>query len=52
MSNFVRELYIEWILLIENYSIEERARLKELSDESLERKYRLALIKSTDEISI
>lgn len=52
MSNFDREMYIEWISLIEDYSIGERARLDELSDESLERRYRLALIKSSDEISI
>lgn len=51
MSNFDREMYIEWISLIEDYSIGERARLNDLSDENLEWKYRLALIKSTDEIS-
>lgn len=51
MSNVDRKMYIEWISLIEDYSIGEKARLDVLSDESLERRYRLALIKSTDEIS-
>ena len=52
MSNVDRKMYIEWVSLIEDYSIEERERLNDLSDENLEWKYRLALIKSSDEISI
>lgn len=46
MNKSEREFFIEWISLIENYSIDE---LKGFTDEILENKYKLALLKSEDE---
>lgn len=50
LTIFEREFYIEWISLIENHSIEERKILKGFTDSVLENKYKLALLKSEDEL--
>ncbi|MGM0924665.1 MAG: hypothetical protein ACQEWW_26355 [Bacillota bacterium] len=50
MSVSEREFYIEWISIVENYSIEEKIYLTGLADCDIEKKYLLALIKVTDEV--